>query len=347
MSERFAPKLGAAAENENVHGRSFELRALGPFRLDLTTWALRRRAKNRMDVWNGRYRRAVCLDGIPATIEVAQTDGVSARRLTGVVTAAGEITPATVTAARNVAEGLLGLRADLRGFYELAETEPRLRRLKNRFLGVHPPRFPTLFEAFANAVANQQLSLEVGIELLNRLTDRYGVVAPGGDASLKAFPSAESIAGTAIRPLRELGFSARKAQYMIELAQSVAAGEVDADELDTMDRTTAADHLQRLRGIGRWSAEYILLRGLGRLDVFPGDDVGARNKLQRFLELPSSPDYDQIGSILERWQPYAGMVYFHLLLDGLAERGDLENIDEPPPHGRIPPRSECGDRTGS
>ena len=340
MSEPSIPTT-AGVETENVHRRSFELRPVGPFRLDLTTWALRRRARNQMDVWDGRYRRAVMLEGTPATIEVAESSGADAPDLTGMVTMPGEITQATLAAAATVTEGLLGLRADLQGFYELADADPRLRRLKDRFLGVHPPRFPTLFEALANAVANQQLTLEVGIELLNRFTDRFGVAAPGADGTLKTFPSAESIAGTAIRPLRDLGFSARKAQYLIGLAESVASGEVDADELHTMDRADATDQLRRLRGIGRWSAEYVLLRGLGRLDVFPGDDVGARNKLERFLGLPSSPDYSQILSILEPWHPYAGLVYFHLLLDGLAERGALGSIDPPPRPGID--RSRAGD----
>lgn len=68
----------------------------------------------------------------------------------------------------------------------------------------------------------------------------------------------------------------------------------------------------------------MLLRGLGRLDVFPGDDVGARNKLQRFLMLPAPPSYADIVAIPAPWYPYAGIVYFHLLLDGLVDRGALE-----------------------
>jgi DNA-3-methyladenine glycosylase II len=68
----------------------------------------------------------------------------------------------------------------------------------------------------------------------------------------------------------------------------------------------------------------VLLRGLGRLGVFPGDDVGARNKLQRFMGLAHPPDYDEICRITDAWQPYAGMVYFHLLLDGLSRAGRLD-----------------------
>jgi DNA-3-methyladenine glycosylase II len=66
-----------------------------------------------------------------------------------------------------------------------------------------------------------------------------------------------------------------------------------------------------------------LLRGLGRLDVYPGDDVGARNKLRTFLCLPEAPDYATVSRVTAAWDPFAGMVYFHLLLDGLAERGSL------------------------
>lgn len=79
-----------------------------------------------------------------------------------------------------------------------------------------------------------------------------------------------------------------------------------------------------MRGVGRWSAEYVLLRGLGRLDVYPGDDVGARHKLRRFLALDHDPGYDEIAERLRPWQPCAGMLYFHLLLDGLVESGELE-----------------------
>jgi DNA-3-methyladenine glycosylase II len=65
----------------------------------------------------------------------------------------------------------------------------------------------------------------------------------------------------------------------------------------------------------------VLLRGLGRLDVFPGDDVGAHNKLRRFFGLEGPLDYETVQELVARWQPYAGVVYFHLLLDSLAQAG--------------------------
>jgi DNA-3-methyladenine glycosylase II len=83
--------------------------------------------------------------------------------------------------------------------------------------------------------------------------------------------------------------------------------------------------LCELRGVGRWTAEYALLRGLGRLHVFPGDDVAARKSLARWLGRRAPLDYAGVSRAVEKWQPYAGMVYFHLLLDGLSKAGVLES----------------------
>ena len=82
--------------------------------------------------------------------------------------------------------------------------------------------------------------------------------------------------------------------------------------------------LRGLRGVGRWTAEYVLLRGLGRTTIFPGDDVGARNNLQRWLQLAGPLDYEGVQRTLARWQRFGGLIYFHLLLDRLEEAGHLQ-----------------------
>jgi DNA-3-methyladenine glycosylase II len=92
---------------------------------------------------------------------------------------------------------------------------------------------------------------------------------------------------------------------------------VDLARLEGVTNSEAMDNLSRIRGIGRWSAEYVLLRGLGRLDTFPGDDVGAQNNVQRLFHLADKPTYDHIRQLTSRWHLYEGFVYFHLLLDRL------------------------------
>ncbi|MEO8264402.1 MAG: hypothetical protein ABI706_02715 [Ilumatobacteraceae bacterium] len=302
---------------------AFVLRPRPPFRLDLTVWALRRRGRNRLDRWDGTYRRALDLGGRSVTVEVDQRGRPDQPYLSvAVLTEGGQTATERASIERQLVR-MLGLDVDLDGFYQLAERQPRIGVLADRLRGVKPPRFVSLFEALVNAIANQQLSLEVGIELLNRFTEAFGE-RPADGHGLVAFPTPESVLGSSIGELRDLGFSTRKAEYLTSCAYAVASGAIDEVRLQSSDRAAATDMLLGLRGIGRWSAEYVLLRGLGRIDVFPADDVGARNKLQRFFELPVAPDREQILALLEPLAPFAGMLYFHLLLDGLAERGVLD-----------------------
>lgn len=308
-------------EREQAHV-SVELRPVPPFRLDLTAWALRRRARNRVDGWDGRYRRTLVVDGRPLALEVTQVARPEAALLLLEVSGQGpDLTPDRVGCARRVLERSLGLGVDLTAFYRLAESDTHIADLADRFRGLKPPRFPTLFEALVNAVACQQLSLEVGIELLNRLSDAFGAVVSGPAPMPRAFPEPAAVAAASPLALRQLGFSTQKAGALVRLAAAAANGELDRMGLDELPRAEATSALQDLGGIGRWSAEYVLLRGLGRLDVYPGDDVGARNKLRAFLGMSEAPDYTTVSQVTAPWAPYAGMVYFHLLLDGLADRG--------------------------
>jgi len=294
-----------------------------PYRLDLTVWALRRRSRNRLDQWDGTYRRALVVGDRPVSVEVKQNGGVHPMLTLSVLTP-GRYTTSELDSIKGQVQRLLGATVSLESFYGLAEIEPRLGELVHRFVGVRPPRFPTLFEAMVNAIANQQLSLEVGIELLNRFTDQFGT-RPKDAHGLVAFPDAESILTIHPDELRGLGFSMRKAEYILSSAHAVATGAITSSQLESCDRIEATELLLAIRGLGRWSAEYILLRGVGRLDVFPADDVGARNKIQRLMELTRPPNRGEIISMTAPWDPWAGMVYFHLLLDGLAQSGFIDD----------------------
>ena len=123
--------------------------------------------------------------------------------------------------------------------------------------------------------------------------------------------------------LRALGFSRQKARAIVELAEATTARHVDLAMLASLDDAAAVDRLCGLHGVGRWTAEYVLLRGLGRLGVFPVDDVGARNGLRRWLGLSASLDYAGVQQALAPWRSYAGVVYLHLLVDHLIGAGHL------------------------
>ncbi len=302
---------------------SFSLEPVAPFRLDLTTWALRRRAENIIDRWDGRtYRRVLIVQEMPVEVELVQTAPPDMPRLQ-VTATAKKISPGTRPSLISALTQMLGTSLDLADFYRFAKQQPKLNELVRQFRGVKPPQFPTIFEALVNAVACQQLSLSVGILLLNRLALAFGpsVGKQGDDAY--AFPPPENLSALDPEALRPLGFSRQKALAIIGLASSIVEKQLNPDELENLDNEAAAKRLEKLRGIGRWSAEYVLLRGLGRLDVFPADDVGARNKLRNWLGLPGTLNYEGVRHSIALWKAYGGFIYFHLLLKGLGEAGFL------------------------
>jgi DNA-3-methyladenine glycosylase II len=309
---------------------TFQLKPALPFRLDLTVWTLRRRPGNIVDRWDGTtYCRVLSLPTGPVDVSVTQA-APSAAKLH--VTVAGQPINAAVQAAvTSTLERLLGLRIGLQQFYQFASHDRRLRPLAQRFQGMKPPRFATVFEGLINAIACQQMSLTVGIELLSRLAATCGAVSGEGAAAVHAFPGPVDLAGRSPSELRQLGFSGQKSRAMIELARSVAEGRLDLEGLAKLGDDEAVERLAELRGVGRWTAEYVLLRGLGRTHIFPGDDVGARNNLQRWLGLNKPLDYERVREVLRGWGDFAGLLYFHLLLDRLVEIGNLGATGSPTP----------------
>lgn len=274
------------------------------------------------------------VEGTVAEVEVRQTGPPERARLDVLVTTGAPVdrirtrTDVTATLGR-----LLGLDVDLGDFYRQTRHDRYLGSLAQRYRGLKPPRFPTMFECLSNAIACQQLTLTVGIVLLNRLVETYGP-GPCG-ASGHAFPGADDLTTGTPDGLRRLGLSTRKAQSLFTLARAVAGGEVDLAALSNVDNETASATLQQLRGVGRWSAEYALLRGLGRLRVFPGDDVGARNNLGRRLGLNRPFDYESVQRTVARWDPYAGLAYFHLLVERFDNVGWLGTSNRNEPRGRV------------
>jgi DNA-3-methyladenine glycosylase II len=298
-----------------VKQATFFLEPIPPFRLDLTVWALRRRSHNEVDLWDGQtFRRALVLNDSPVTVEVTQIAPPETPRLH--MTVIGDASEAMVT---DALRKLLGLDIDLAAFYQFAASDEHLGPLAARFRGFKPPRYVTLFEALLNAVTAQQITLNLAIQILNRLAQHYGRAV----SDLRTLPTPEDLMHQDPEALRQLGFSRQKARTIIDLAGAHLEGRLNIDELSDLDDEAAMTYLRQFHGIGSWTAEYVLLRGLGRLHIYPGNDSGARHSLQRWLGLAETLDYAGVHRTFARWRSYGGLIYLHLLLNGIAETQPL------------------------
>jgi DNA-3-methyladenine glycosylase II len=300
---------------------TFQIKPIPPFRLDLTAWALRRQPTNMMDRLDGGvYQRILMVKRNPVKVDVVEAGSIDEPRIR--VDAEGSrLTGTDASMIRLTLQRMLGLNVDLSAFYEKGKSDPVFGGLIERFRGVKPPRFPSVFEAIVNAIACQQLSLSAGIAILNRLAEKYGTEIGFRDEAFFAFPEASDLANRQMGSLRKLGFSVQKSRTLARIAGDAAKRRIDLEATKSMTDAKALQYFDRLPGIGRWSSEYVLLRGLGRTNIFPGDDVGARNGLRRLLNLKDDLDYDGVKQALTKWKDYAGLLYFHLRLNHLENSG--------------------------
>ena len=279
---------------------SFSLRPVAPFRLDYTVWALRRRPDNIVDQWeNGQYMRVFNLGGNAVYYVSSVQLGPPQDPVLAVRVAGERISTPDIEKIDRMLTRMLGLDSELADFYALAEKDDHLGPLAREFYGVKPPRFGTVYEALVNAVACQQMSLLVGIRLLNRLAQAYGkafmdFLGPRGAGNNKyAFPSPDGLAKAMPPELRALGFSGRKAQYIIGISRSAAQGTADCRSAECVGPDNASFDVEAL-------------------DALP--DEKAETKL---LSLKG------VGRTVARWHPYGGLIYFHLLLKNLRAKGFL------------------------
>jgi DNA-3-methyladenine glycosylase II len=301
---------------EDVAGERLSTRA--PFHLEATARVLQRRPENPVDVWEqGRYLRVLSRAEGLALVEVVNRGTIDDPDVRFSIRSGDPPAAARAELQQRLRE-VLGLDVDPRPLQRLVEAQPALRPVASALRGMRPPRFAEWFEAFANVVPFQQLSLDAGLAIVGRLVARFGRHLEHGGRRFHAFPTAHAIAGAHLATLRACGLSARKAESLRYLARAIESGELTEEKISGMNTDDALRTLIELPGIGPWSAGLVLLRGLGRLDVFPPGDVGAARRLSALMRLRSPASLQRV---VERFGTSRGYLYFCGLGSSLLAQG--------------------------
>jgi DNA-3-methyladenine glycosylase II len=199
-----------------------------------------------------------------------------------------------------VVRKLLGMDVDLEPFYAFATADPVLAKAVRLLPGFRPPLAPDPFEALVTSVTAQQVSLQSAFAVRGRLIDRFGVPAEHA----VAFPTRERIAAALEEELTAVGFSRRKAEYVLGIARS----DLDFDELASLPDEEVKARLTALRGLGEWSADWFLARHLARPQAWPAGDLGLRKAVIAFY-----PDVTDLRAAGDRFRPYQNLSAHYLL----------------------------------
>ncbi len=221
---------------------------------------------------------------------------------------------------RDIAEHVLNARLDPAPCVAIMKADPVLAAHLQTFRGVRPALVPSLFEALVIAILEQQIALAVAIRVKARLVTGYGETFARDGQTFSAFPSPAVLSAAAPDDLHALGMTRRKAEYIIGLAGLVAGGQLDLAALAALDDTELVARLTAVRGIGRWTAEYAAIRGLGRMSFLLADDLGVRNVVSKLYCGGRKATADEVRTLLAGWGDQKGLLAFYLL--------NLERLDE-------------------
>lgn len=210
-------------------------------------------------------------------------------------------------------EWILGTDDEVAGFYKIALKDERFAKIVKNLYGLRAPRTPTVFEALIIALTEQQIALPVAIALRKRLVEKYGESLKVKGKKYFAFPTRDALAKAEPADIKKLGLSTRKAEYIVGISQKVASGEVDLEKMKTWDKERILEVLTKIRGLGPWTVEYVMCRGMGKYDALPAGDMGLRISLTKFLDKNERVSEKDVREFLDHFGKHRGYAAFYLI----------------------------------
>lgn len=205
------------------------------------------------------------------------------------------------------------LGRDLTPFYRMAQRDPLLGQLVKEFHGLRIVGVDDLFEALCWAIIGQQINLTFAYTLKRRFIESFGTAMTHNNETYWLFPSPNRIAGLSPETLTPLQFSRKKAEYIIEVATRMASGQLSKQKLLAMNHFDAiVKELTNIRGIGPWTANYVLMRCLRFTTAYPVQDIGLQNAVKRQLEMDRKPTLEELREMAVPWAGWEAYATFYL-----------------------------------
>ncbi|WP_235822150.1 DNA-3-methyladenine glycosylase family protein [Gottfriedia luciferensis] len=208
---------------------------------------------------------------------------------------------------------LFDMGRDLSGFYQLSNNDQMLKQLIQQYYGLRIIGIPDLFEAFTWAIMGQQINLTFAFSLKRSFVEKYGESFKWNGEDFWLFPTPEDIDELEVSDLTSLKFTTRKAEYIIGIAKLMKEGFISKEGIVCLGSyEEKLKKLIEIRGVGNWTADYVLMKCLKETRAFPIADVGIHNALKNQLSLDKKPTIEEIKKLATKWNGWEAYVTFYL-----------------------------------
>ncbi len=205
------------------------------------------------------------------------------------------------------------MNKDLQLFYNKLSQNTALAYMPSSYLGLRFVGMPDIFEALSWAIIGQQINLTFAYKMKRRLVERYGTSVKYENEKYYLFPSPETIALAKIDDLRGMQLSHKKAEYLITAAKAIAAGEISKKILlEQPDFPSRIKLLTNFKGIGRWTANYVLMKSLKEPSCIPHGDAGLIKALINHSILKEKNDLSAMNDLFDNFKGWESYLVFYL-----------------------------------
>ena len=281
------------------------IKPVPPFNFELTagyhTYFQSRYGTDTME--DGVYRRLIDLDDKLVLASVRSIGTLDAPEL-ALELQGPELSPDDVESATDRVSWLLGVDQGLAPFYELGRADQAMAGLVEQFYGLHLPHTASVFEALVLAVLGQQISTNVARIIRTLLIETFGPSAEFDGETYYAFPRPASIWASSPAELHTMKLTQRKSEYVHGLAGSALDPEMGLECLEELTDREIVEKLVALRGVGMWTAQWALIRAVGRPDALPLGDLALRRVVSRLFMDGEDVNDAKVEEIAQRWSPY-------------------------------------------
>ena len=252
---------------------------------------------------DGVYRRLLDLDGQLVLASVSSLGSLEKPELSVELQGEG-LTSDNVEVATDKVAWILGVGQELEPFYASAQGDPAMAAITQRFHGLHMPHTASVFEALVLAILGQQIATNVARIIRTLLIETYGPRQTIDGETYYAFPRPETLAALRVEDLRGMKLSQRKAEYVHGIACTALDDPEFIEGLHHLDDEAVVRQITSLRGVGNWTAQWLLIRALGRPDALPLGDLALRRVVSRLYFQDEPLNDTQVEEFCRRWSPY-------------------------------------------
>lgn len=252
---------------------------------------------------DGVYRRLLDLDGQLVLASVSSLGSLEKPELSVELQGEG-LTSDNVEVATDKVAWILGVGQELEPFYASAQGDPAMAAITQRFHGLHMPHTASVFEALVLAILGQQIATNVARIIRTLLIETYGPRQSIDGETYYAFPRPETLAALRVEDLRGMKLSQRKAEYVHGIACTALDDPEFIEGLHHLDDEAVVRQITSLRGVGNWTAQWLLIRALGRPDALPLGDLALRRVVSRLYFQDEPLNDTQVEEFCRRWSPY-------------------------------------------